>query len=79
MREILDRLNSVGGKVFYRLVSIIPITLFVVLARKSYQSLVADAYLTAAILLIPLVLLAWLIRFLWSSKRTLGDIVEANS
>lgn len=79
MKNILLKIDRLGGKLFFRAVSVIPITLLIVVTKNLVASFNQGAYVTLIVLLIPTVLLVVLIKYLWSSKRTVSDIVEANS
>jgi len=79
LQKFLSSLNRIGGKLFFRVASIIPVGLLVVVVRSLIESFNQQAYGSAILLLVAVILLALLIRYLWSRKRSVADIFEANS
>ncbi len=72
-------INRLGGKLFFRTVSIIPLALTEIVISLMLKSFSAGEYLSSGVLFIVAFCLIALIKYLWSPKRSIADIIEANS
>ena len=75
----LSTLDGIGGKLIYRAVSLIPLALACFSAVAAWSSFQTSGYLLGLFLAALALVFLWAVKWCWSAKRSIREILDANT